>query len=96
MLQAFIYVDGVPFAGIDYDAEEPVPTSGSTAFRPGWHNYNHTTRDVLKWGGEPYAIGGMRNLSSYLGRIIDRLSDGSLTGRTVTIELQDEDKEVTP
>ena len=86
MLIATIYVDDQVYGGIDYNASDD--TNPSPAFRAGFHNYNHHGgRDVLMWGGEPKLVEGRRNLSSRLARILDRIDDGTLTAKTIRIEL---------
>jgi hypothetical protein len=43
-----IYLDGVPYAGIDVDGDEPMDIGGE-----GFHQANQGAGDALRWGGEP-------------------------------------------
>ena len=77
-----IRVDGIPYGGIDPDGNEPArPQLGS-----GFHRYGSGAgRDALLWGGEPHVIESAINLQSHLGRILDRMRDGSLVAHEIVI-----------
>ena len=87
-MKAIITLDGVPFSGVDVDADWPAPVP---AFRNGFHHYpgNGLTRDVLTFGGEPHVIGDRRSLTGYVTDIIEALHDGLLAGSTITIEIEE-------
>lgn len=88
MIHATLYVDGRAYAGIDADAEGG--TTPGPAFRPGWHYHDSTMgRDVLRWGGEPERIVGLRNLKSVLARVMGQVQDGLLGAREIRIVLEE-------
>ena len=86
---SFVYtitVDGVAYGGIDPSGDDPVQQPG---FSESFHNYLSNGRDALLWGGEPYLIESPINLKSHLGRIVDRIRDGSLGAREIVIKRVD-------
>ncbi len=76
-----IYVSGVAYGGIDYEGgEDARPEMGV-----GFHHAPGMGRDALKWGGEPYVIDGITNLKGHVGRILDRMRDGTIAEGEIVI-----------
>lgn len=87
MIRATIYVDGVAYSGIDYEADDTRQIS--PAFRREFHNNLASGRDALVWGGEPHVCEGYRNLASDLERVLRAVECGDVEARTITISVQE-------
>lgn len=78
-----IYVDGIAYGGVDYDAGE----EARPQMTKGWEGGSAPrTRDVLLWGGKPHVIQSHINLKGDLERILERIRDGSIDGQRIVIE----------
>lgn len=90
MIHATLYVDGMAYAGIDAEANDTRQIPGAFREGGGWHNLNSAGgRDVLRWGGEPERIVGIRNLQSVMARVMGQVQDGLLGAREIRIVLEE-------